>query len=193
LRILVACEYSGIVREAFRAKGHDAWSCDILPSDQPSLFHYQGNVLDIINDGFDMMIAHPPCTYLSNVGAVHLYKDGVLNQDRYSYGLIAKDFFMSLLNTSIGKICIENPVASKVYQLPAYSQIIQPYHYGEPFAKKTCLWLKGLPQLQPTKILKEYQSTTALRSWYNKGGKNRQKNRAKTFPGIAKAMAEQWG
>jgi hypothetical protein len=119
MRVLVACEYSGVVRNAFLALGHDAMSCDIIPSEQPGP-HYLGNVLDILDDKWDLMIAHPPCTYLSNAGAKHLYKGGKgeLNQARYEKGLEAKEFFLKLWNAPIEKICIENPIPSLVFDMP---------------------------------------------------------------------------
>ena len=192
MRVLIACEYSGRVRDEFVKLGHDAWSCDILPTETQGN-HYEGNVLDIINDGWDLMIGHPPCTYLSNAGARFLYPKGQLNQERLAKGLEAKQFFMALYNANIPKIAIENPVPSTVYGLPKYTQSIQPYEYGHPFQKRTCLWLKGLPKLVPTKIVVERQSTKVAGNWFNKGGKDRQKERARTFEGIAKAMATQWG
>jgi hypothetical protein len=191
MKVLIACEYSGVVRDAFTALGHDAMSCDILPTDSDGK-HYQGDVLDILYEGWDLMIAHPPCTYLSNAGARHLYPKGILNQDRLAKGLEAKEFFMKLYNAPISKICIENPIPSKVFGLPAYTQAIQPYEFGHPFKKKTCLWLKGLPNLTPTNIVEDRQSSKVAGNWFNKGGKDRQKNRAKTFQGIADAMASQW-
>jgi hypothetical protein len=192
VKILVACEFSGVVREAFAARGHDAWSCDLEPTDIPGQ-HYQGDVLEFINEEWDMMIAHPPCTYLSNAGARFLYPNKQLNEDRLKLGMEAKEFFMKLYNANIEKIVVENPIPSKIYGLPKYTQTIQPYEYGHPFQKKTCLWLKGLPELQPTNIVSNRQSTKVPGNWFNKGGKDRQKNRAKTFQGIADAMAEQWG
>ena len=192
MKILIACEYSGIVRDAFAAKGHDAWSCDILPTENEGN-HFQGDVLKYLDKGWDMMIAHPPCTYLSNAGARFLYPKGKLNEDRYKLGLKAKKFFMALYNTPINKICVENPISSKIFALPKYSQIIQPYEYGHPIQKRTCLWLKNLSQLKPTNITYKKQSTKIPGNWFNKGGKDRQKNRSKFFKGIAKAMADQWG
>ena len=192
MKILVACEFSGVVREAFAVRGHDAWSCDLEPTDIPGQ-HYQGDVLEFINEGWDMMIAHPPCTYLSNAGARFLYPKKQLNQDRLKLGMEAKEFFMKLYNANIERIVVENPIPSKIYGLPQYTQTIQPYEYGHPFQKKTCLWLKNVPELQPTNIVSNRQSTKVPGNWFNKGGKDRQKNRAKTFEGIAKAMAEQWG
>lgn len=141
---------------------------------------------------WDLLIAHPPCTYLSNAGAGSLFPGGVLNEERYAKGLEAKDFFMRFYDADIQKICVENPVPSTIYGLPKYTQIVQPYEHGNPFSKKTCLWLKGLPKLQPTNVCEAWESTSTAR-WYNAGGKDRQKNRSKTFPGIARAMAEQWG
>ncbi len=192
MKVLVACEYSGIVRDAFAAKGHDAWSCDILPTESPGN-HYQGDVLQHLDKGWDLMIAHPPCTYLSNAGARFLYPKGKLNEDRYKLGLKAKEFFMALYNAPINKICVENPISSKIFALPKYTQTIQPYEYGHPVKKKTCLWLKNLPKLKPTNIIFKRQSTKIPGNWFNKGGKDRQKNRSKFFTGIANAMADQWG
>ena len=192
MKVLIACEYSGIVRDAFAAKGHDAWSCDILPTESPGN-HFQGDVLEHLDKGWDLMIAHPPCTYLSNAGARFLYPKGKLNEDRYNLGLKAKEFFMALYNAPINKICVENPISSKIFALPKYSQIIQPYEYGHPIQKRTCLWLKNLSQLKPTDIIFKRQSTKIPGNWFNKGGKDRQKNRSKFFQGIANAMADQWG
>jgi hypothetical protein len=192
MRVLVACEFSGTVRDAFAKLGHDAWSCDLLPTETPGN-HHQGSVLDIIGGGWDLMIAHPPCTYLSNAGARYLYPKSILNQERFKKGLEAKEFFMALYNANIPKIVIENPIPSKVYGLPQYTQTIQPFQYGHPFQKRTCLWIKGLPNLIPTNIVEERQSTKIPGNWFNKGGKDRQKERARTFKGIADAMADQWG
>jgi hypothetical protein len=192
VKILIACEFSGTVRDAFVAKGHEAWSCDILPSESNGN-HIQGNVLEHLDKGWDLMIAHPPCTYLSNAGARFLYPKKVLNEDRYKLGLKAKEFFMALYNAPIDKICVENPIASKIFDLPKRTQIIQPYEYGHPIQKKTCLWLKNLNPLKPTNLIKMRQSTKIPGNWFNKGGKDRQKNRSKFFSGIAKGMAEQWG
>jgi len=192
MKILVACEFSGVVRDAFSSLGHYAMSCDILPTEKNGN-HYQGDIRDVLEWDWDLMIAHPPCTYLSNAGARHLYPKKVLNKNRLAKGLEAKDFFMTLYNAPILKICIENPIPSKIFELPKYNQIIQPYEFGHPFKKKTCLWLRGLEPLIPTQILEERQSSKIAGNWFNKGGKDRQKNRAKTFDGIAEAMATQWG
>ena len=195
-----------------RKLGHEAYSCDIEPcSGGHPEWHIQDDVLPLLNGNcdfqtvngdmhnligkWDLIIAHPPCTYLSNAGARFLYPKGVLNEDRLKLGLVAKEFFMKIYNADCEKIAIENPIPSKVYGLPKYTQTIQPYEFGHPYQKKTCLWLKGLKPLQPTDVLpkEKRQSTKIAGNWFNKGGKERQKNRAKTFPGIASAMAEQWG
>lgn len=212
LKVLVACEESQRVCIEFRKLGHEAYSCDIeLCSGGHEEWHIQNDVLPLLNgncefqtvDGavhriygkWDMIIAHPPCTYLSNAGARFLYPKGVLNEDRLGLGLKAKQFFMAIYNADCERIAVENPIPSKVYELPPYTQTIQPYEYGHPYQKKTCLWLKNIPMLQPTDIVpkENRQSTKIAGNWFNKGGKDRQKNRAKTFEGIAKAMAEQWG
>lgn len=212
LKVLVACEESQRVCIEFRKLGHEAYSCDIEPcSGGHPEWHIQTDVSPLLNgncefqtvdgawhriDGkWDMIIAHPPCTYLSNAGARFLYPKGELNEERLQKGLKAKEFFMKLWNADCPRIAVENPIPSKVYGLPEYSQTIQPYQFGHPYSKKTCLWLKGLPKLQQTEIIpeSEIQSTKIAGNWFNKGGKNRQKNRAKTFPGIAKEMAEQFG
>jgi hypothetical protein len=197
MRVLVACEFSGTVRDAFSALGHEAWSSDLLPTEKPGN-HYQGSVLDILHEGWDLLIAHPPCTYISNAGAKHLYKggEGKVNIKRLHEGLDAIAFFNKLYSADIPKICVENPIPSTVYYnygLPKYHQTIQPFEHGHPFQKKTCLWLKNLPPLQPTKIVLERENTRLAGNWFNKGGKDRQKNRAVTFQGIADAMAAQWG
>jgi len=192
MRVLIACEMSGRVRDAFKALGHDAWSCDILPTLQPGN-HIQSDALEVVNWGWDLMIAHPPCTYLSNAGARHLYPQKVLNTDRLQKGLTAKELFMALWEAPIERICVENPIPSKVFGLPPYGQVIQPWEFGHPFSKKTCLWLKNLPPLMPTDIVGKTESTKIPGNWFNKGGKDRQVNRSVTFQGIADAMADQWG
>lgn len=193
MKILIACEESQTVCKAFRTKGHEAYSCDILPcSGGHPEWHIQGDVLEQLDKGWDMMIAHPPCTYLSNVAAPILFRGGVLNEERYAKGLEAKEFFMKIFNSDIPKIAVENPTPSKIYGLPQYDQAIQPFEHGDPFKKRTCLWLKNLPKIVPTNIVVG-EPTTVPGNWYNKGGKNRAINRSKTFPGIAKAFADQWG
>lgn len=210
MNILVACEESQAVTIEMRKKGHNAFSCDVIDcSGGHPEWHIKQDVLPLLDgrcrfttiDGtehyivgkWDMIIAHPPCTYLSNAGARHLWAGGKLNEERYAKGMIAKDFFMRFYNADCDRIAIENPIPSKVYGLPPYTQTIQPWMFGHPVQKKTCLWLNGLPDLQPTNVVEERQSTKIPGNWFNHGGKERQKNRAKTFPGIAKAMAEQWG
>lgn len=194
MKILVACEESQAVTNELRALGHEAYSCDIIKcSGGHPEWHIQGDAIEVAyREHWDMMIAHPPCTYLSNAGARFLYPKGILNQDRLKLGLEAKDFFMKLYNAPIEKIAIENPLPSGVYELPKHSQVIQPYMFGHPFKKRTQLWLKNLPNLIPTNIVEYAESTKVAGNWFNKGGKERQKNRSKTFPGIAKAIAEQW-
>ena len=208
MKVLVACEESQEVCKAFRAKGHEAYSCDIQePSGGHPEWHILGDALAVLTGGtittmegtrheigkWDLLIAHPPCTYLSNAGARFLYPKGILNEDRLKLGLAAKEFFMAFYNADCEKICIENPTPSRVYELPKYTQVIQPWMFGHPVQKRTCLWLKGLELLKPTEIVEERQSSKVPGNWFNKGGKERQQNRAKTFPGIAKAMADQWG
>lgn len=194
MRVLVACEESQRVCIAFREKGHEAYSCDVeyCSGGHPE-WHIQDDVLKHLDEDWDLIIAHPPCTYLSNAGARFLYPKGVLNAERYKKGLEAKDFFMKLYNANCPKICVENPVSSTIYNMPKHTQEIQPYYFGHPYTKKTRLWLKGLEPLKPTNIVEVSESTKVAGNWFNKGGKERQKNRSKTFEGIAKAMAEQWG
>ena len=193
MKILIACEFSGIVTKAFRDRGHEAYSCDLLPTEGNLDWHIQGDVLEILSAGWDLMIAHPPCTYLSNAGARFLYPQGVLSPARLELAMEAKVLFVELLNAPINKICIENPIPSKIIGLPKYSQTIQPYYFGDMVQKKTCLWLKNLHPLTYDTPPPKPQSTKIAGNWFNKGGKDRQKNRAKTFQGIANAMAEKWG
>tara|TARA_R110000824_G_scaffold299664_1_gene487711 strand:- start:8 stop:595 length:588 start_codon:yes stop_codon:yes gene_type:complete len=193
MKILIACEYSGAVRDAFVALGHDAMSCDLLPTDVEGP-HYQGDVADIINDGWDMMIGFPPCQHLAVSGA-RWFKQKRLD-GRQQQGI---DFFMSLASASIPKIAIENPIGimSTKYRKP--NQIIQPWQFGHEATKSTCLWLKGLPLLKPTQVVGKGErhvtkSGRSLPKWYNlPPSENRWKIRSKTFQGIAVAMAQQWG
>lgn len=215
MNILVACEESQTVCTAFREKGHTAYSCDIMPcSGNHPEWHILGDALQIINgncifntmdgtthtiDGkWDLIIAHPPCTYFSTAGANWLFRGGVLNKERFQEGLKMKELFMSIFNAECDRIAIENPVVLKVWELPKHTQEVQPYQFGHPYTKKTRLWLKGLPNLKPTNIVEPQAK------WVSCGNKNREKQnqavckahtnkRSKTFPGIAKAMAEQWG
>lgn len=164
-------------------------------------FSTMDNERHFIENKWDLIIAHPPCTYLSNAGARHLWKDHVLNVERYEKGLEAKAFFMQFLNADCEHIAVENPIPSKVYELPKYTQIIQPYEHGHPFTKRTCLWLKGLPKLQPTDIVEPTATFCPSGSYSKKHNDkhrgifttDRARQRSKTFEGIAAAMAEQWG
>lgn len=221
MRVLVACEESQRICAAFREKGHEAFSCDIQePSGGHPEWHILGDCLRTISGGgmtitmdgsiylidkWDLIIAHPPCTYLSNAGAARLFReiDGTMyiNKDRFEAGLDAKEFFLKILNADCERIAIENPVPSGVYRLPEYTQVIQPYEFGDPYMKRTCLWLKGLPQLKPTNIVEP------ICSWVSGGAKKADgtprinkgmtfrdsKTKSKTFEGIARAMADQWG
>jgi len=199
MRILVACEYSGIVRDAFAAKGHDAWSCDVLPTESPGN-HIQDDVLNHLDKGWDMMIAHPPCTYLSKAGARWLYpKAGQINQDRYNLGIKGKEFFMRMIDADINKIAVENPTPLKVFELPKPTQAVQPYEYGHKYSKRTLLWLKNLPKLHATKVISEYtpylpsnKSGAKRGQRVNKGVVFTAHEASKTFLGIAQAMADQW-
>ena len=198
MRVLVACEYSGAVRDEFIKLGHDAMSCDLLPTDVPGP-HYEGDVFDIINDGWDLMIAHPPCTFISRARARWMYQNNNINKNRLVKALEAKDFFMRLYNADIEKIAIENPTPLKILNMPLPSQAIQPYEFGHPFSKRTLLWLKNLPLLKPTNILNEYTPFLPSNTGGAKRGQKTHKGTAKnwkesstTFQGIAKAMADQW-
>lgn len=228
MKVLIACEESQTVCKAFREKGHEAYSCDIIEcSGGHPEWHIKSDVLPLLNGDcvfetctgdkwklqgeWDLIIAHPPCTYLTNGGAVRMFRKEVreyapygtfqmVNVERLKQGMAARDFFMEFYNADSEKIVIENPVPMSVYMLPKPTQVIQPFMFGEPFSKKTCLWIKGLPLLKPTKILNEYQP------FINGGGGRMDRPnykgkkfavgscvRSKTFEGIAKAMAEQWG
>ena len=190
MKVLIACEYSGRVRDAFIAQGHDAVSCDLLPTERVGP-HYQGNVFDIINDGFDLMVAHPPCTDLAVSGAAWFAKKRADGSQQKSI-----EFFMALANANIPKICIENPVGimSTLWRKP--SQIVQPWMFGHPESKATCLWLKGIPLLIPTKNVKAEMEllprNKQMRMHYLPPSPNRWKIRSETYQGIADAMAERW-
>lgn len=193
MRVLVACEYSGTVRDAFIAAGHEAMSCDLLPTDREGP-HYEGDVFDIIDDGWDLMICHPPCTDLAVSGAKHFaakIADG--RQQR------ALDFVQRLLDAPIERICLENPVSVISSKIRKPDQIIQPWMFGHEATKTTCLWLKNLPPLEPTNIVGKgkrhvTKSGKSLPEWYNlPPSKDRWKIRSATFQGIADAMAKQWG
>ena len=220
MNILVACEESQRVCKAFRDKGHIAWSCDI--EEQSGGFpewHIKQDVLPLLDgncefttcDGvthkqegkWDMIIGFPPCTYLTVAGANRLYpQKGVLNPERYAKGVEAANFFKAILNADCEKIVVENPTPLKVFKLPQYNQVIEPFQFGHPYKKRTCLWIKGVPQLEATEII-----TENVISWVSGGSKNSKgepraraatkfrdaKTRSKTFEGVANAMAEQWG
>ena len=201
MKILVACEESQAVTIELRKLGHEAYSCDLIPcSGGHPEWHIQVDALELLKMKWDMIIAHPPCTYLTNAGARHLWKGHKLNEERYENGLKAKALFMAFLNANCPKIAVENPIPSRVFDLPKYTQIIQPYEYGHPFTKRTCLWLKGLPPLKPTDVVEPTATWCPSGSYSKKHDekhrgmftKDRAKNRSKTFPGIARAMEEQW-
>jgi hypothetical protein len=232
LKVLIACEESQRVCIEFRKLGHEAYSADIQePSGGHPEWHVKGDVLQILNpeemfwiDMFvhqivfqtmngeihvigkwDLIIAHPPCTYLSNAGARWLYKDiggkTYIERERFEKGMDGKEFFMRFLEAECQHIAVENPIPSAVYRMPPYTQVVQPFEYGHPYSKKTCLWLKGLPKLKPTALIKEYKpyctsgSYTKTHDARYKGASRRggsAKSRSKTFQGIAQAMAQQW-
>jgi hypothetical protein len=196
MKILIACEFSGTVRDAFAALGHDVTSCDLVPSEAPGK-HYQGSVLDIINDGWDLMIAHPPCTHLAVSGARHFRQKQADGRQEQSI-----NFFMALVKANIPKYAIENPIGimSTHYRKP--DQIIQPWQFGHNATKSTCLWLKNLPKLEHTSIVDKgefvtFPSGKRMTKWYADAAKHspkeRERIRNKTFQGIADAMAQQWG
>lgn len=191
MRVLVACEYSGRVREAFRKRGHDAWSCDLLPSDDDSPHHIQGDVLEVINDDWDLMIAHPPCTYLS-VSGLHWNKRV---EGRAAKTEDALQFVRLLLDAPVDRIALENPVSCISTRIRKPDQIIQPWQFGHDASKKTCLWLKNLEPLKPTEVIIKDRYANQTASGQNKlpPSKNRWKIRSTTYQGIADAMAEQWG
>lgn len=225
MKVLVACEESQRVCTAFRERGHEAYSCDLLePSGGHPGWHILGDVLPLLDGdcsfqtmdgqshevrgGWDMIIAHPPCTYLSNAGAARLFRnvhDGefqMVNVERLKRGIQGRDLFMTLLHANCERIAVENPIPSRIYCMPPATQIIQPWEFGHPYTKKTCLWLKGLPGLLPTEIVEPIGPWVCgnVDVWHRQAaqgnviGKEKDaKHRSKTFPGIAKAMAEQWG
>lgn len=218
MRVLVACEESQAVTIELRKLGHEAYSCDIEPcSGGHPEWHIQHDVIPLINgnctfhtvDGIchiiggklDMIIAFPPCTYMTNAGAVRMRVKGKIQQEGYKKAMQAKDFFMAFYNADCPKIFIENPTPMKLIGLPPYNQVIQPYMFGHPYTKRTCLWLKGLPQLMATEIIMD--GVTPYVNGGSKDGKGNYRRfqgrkerdpkiRSKTFSGVAKAMAEQW-
>jgi hypothetical protein len=196
VKVLVACEYSGTVRDAFIAAGHDAMSCDLLPTDVPGP-HHEGDVTDILNDGWDLMVAHPPCTYLS-VSGMHWTRRG-LRDPQLTEDALA--FVQLLLDAPIERIALENPISVISSRIRKPDQIINPWQFGHDASKKTCLWLKNLPPLVPTEII-EPRIVNGKKRWANQtdSGQNRLppsddrwKIRSETYAGIARAMAEQWG
>ena len=182
MRVLVACEFSGVVREAFRARGHDSWSCDLLPAEDYSRFHIRSDVLAVLGNQWDLMIAHPPCTHLAVSGA-RWFKDKV--QEQYE----ALAFVKALMINPIPRICVENPVSVISTKIRKPDQIIQPWQFGHGETKATCLWLKNLPPLLPTDIVQGRQARVHRES----PGPDRWKNRSRSLVGIAQAMADQWG
>lgn len=219
MKVLVACEESQRVCNAFRKLGHEAYSCDIIEcSGGHPEWHILGDALNVINgncdfitqDGekhaiigkWDLLIAHPPCTYLTNASAVRMRVKGEIVPERYAKAMEAKEFFMRFINADCDRICVENPVPLKIVNLPPYTQIIQPWQFGHPYSKRTCLWIKGLPKLEPTNII-----TEGVQPYVNGGCKDAHgnyrkfqgrkerdpKTRSKTFEGIAEAFASQWG
>ena len=196
MKVLVACEYSGRVRDAFILAGHDAMSCDLLPSDSDFGPHYQGDVFDLDLASFDLMIAHPPCTYLTNSGVCHLHT----NPDRWAQLDDGAAFFKQLLEAPVPRIAIENPIMHKYARDRIggvkYSQIVQPWMFGHMEQKATCLWLKGLPNLTPTNVVKDEMmllpKNERERLHYLPPSPNRWKLRSTTYQGIADAMALQW-
>jgi hypothetical protein len=218
MKVLVACEESQTVCKAFRARGHEAYSCDTQePSGGHPEWHIRWDAVALVNgncsfltmdgtmhhiDGkWDLLIAHPPCTYLTNAGAVRMRVNGEIVPERYQKAMEAKAFFLQFLNADCQRIAVENPTPMKIVDLPPYTQAIQPWQFGHPYSKRTCLWLKGLPKLYPTQIVTNHEpyvngGCKDAHGNYRRfqGRKERdQKTRSKTFPGIAKAMAEQWG
>lgn len=189
LKVLVACEFSGVVRQAFRERGHNAWSCDVLPAEDESKFHFQQDLVELLEDKlpWDLMIAHPPCTYLANSGVRWLdTQEGRRDKMRN-----AAHFFIKIQRASIPRIAIENPIPHKYAKqwIGNYTQIIQPWQFGHGETKATCLWLKNLPHLQVTDVVEG----RTPRVHHASPGPDRWKERSRTLPGIAAAMADQWG
>ena len=182
MNVLVACEFSGVVRRAFRERGHDAWSCDLLPAEDDSAYHFQCDVLEQLHRPWDLMIAHPPCTYLASSGA-RWFKHRLPAQKD------AVQFVKNLLNSSVSRVAIENPIGVLSSRIRKPDQIIQPWQFGHGETKATCLWLKGLPKLIPTNVVEGREPRVHFAS----PGPDRWKERSRTLPGIAAAMADQWG
>lgn len=188
MRVLVACEWSNTVRDAFLTRGHDAYSCDLIRAESPNpnyKRHIRGDVTPLLREEWDLVIAHPPCTYLCNSGVRWLTE----REGRFEYMMDAVAFFNACLGANSPRVCVENPVMhgyAKKY-IPEQTQVIHPWQFGHPEKKATCLWLKGLPELKPTRIVGAYRNTIHLL------GSRGSKERSRTFQGIAEAMAEQWG
>jgi hypothetical protein len=190
VRVLIACEFSGVVRRAFRARGHDAWSCDLLPAEDGSPYHYQRDVRELLDDGWDLMIAHPPCTHLAVSGARYFAQKREQQAE-------ALDFVRALMAAPIPRIAVENPVSIISSRIRKPDQIIQPWQFGHPESKATCLWLKNLPLLTPTNVLPapasgRWQNQTASGQNRLAPSPDRWKLRSATYAGIAAAMADQW-
>lgn len=210
MRVLVACEESQAVCKAFRARGHEAYSCDIIEcSGGHPEWHIMQDVVPLLNGDctfttadththtivgrWDMIIAFPPCTYTTNAGAKHLFRGHRLNVERFYKGLCGKALFETIRHSDCEKIAVENPTPSSIFGYDKPTQTIQPYEFGHPWSKKTHLWLKGLAPLIPTNIVEPECGCHESGTWFMKGGKDRQKNRSKLCEGFASAMAEQWG
>jgi hypothetical protein len=194
VRVLVGCEFSGVVRRAFRQRGHDAWSCDLLDAEDGSPFHIKGDVLDVLEDGWELGVFHPPCTYLSRAGARWR------TPERLRMAGEAAGFVKALWDAPIAHVAIENPIGmlNQLWRYP--DQTIEPFHFGERYRKRTCLWLRGLPPLMATLVAGDgepYLSysplTRVCRRWRKTGNARTAKDRSRSFQGIADAMADQWG
>jgi hypothetical protein len=200
LRVLVACEFSGIVRRAFRERGHDAWSADLLPAEDDSEYHVIGDATKLLGEQWDLLIAHPPCTYLTNAGVRWLYNaDGSPNSGRLESMARGVELFLAFLNSGVPSVCVENPVMHKHARqsIGAMSQSIQPYEFGHAETKRTCLWLRNLSPLTPTsnrkaEVMRMPYRDRAKVHWMSQS-KDRWKERSRTYQGIAEAMATQWG
>lgn len=202
MRVLVGCERSGIIREAFRALGHDAYSCDLSPAEDGSLFHLQMDVREALKSSWDLFIVHPECRRLANSGVLRLYRGGKkangLDLEKWREMEEAARFFREMLEADVPRICVENPVMHGHGRLLVgrrHTQTFQPWQFGDDASKRTCLWLKGLPPLTPTNILRKKRYANQTPSGQNKLGPSptRHIDRARTYPGPARAMAEQWG
>lgn len=185
MRVLVACEESARVRDAFRARGHKAWSCDVLPTAGDPTYHIQGDARDVLDRGWDLIIAFPPCTDLAVSGARHFAAKRADGRQQAAIQL-----FMDLASAPAPQVAVENPVGimSNIWRKP--DQIVQPYMFGDPWRKTTCLWLRGLPKLEPTNVVEHHGR---MQGWHGTFNEDRRRLRSQTYPGIAAAMAEQWG